>query len=387
MTSPPFSHRLALAPLGLLYGSAGRFLSPENLVGRSGAQFPPSAATLSGLFAAALGNDRVQSLQLAGPFWAFSHQADLFVPTPATYLTQLNPEPDGDGLLQGQVKHRLVWHPPTAAQDYGRWLYFGLPPEGEAPDDDTPAWRSPNDKFAAGTWLSLAEWDDPRTVYANPWTFLPHLHPRLKADERHVADNAPGGDGQGSLFLENAVQLHPQVQLVYLANQPLDDGWYRFGGEGHMVDLTCTAIEPTSTLGQVLRQPLTRSFALITPAVWGSNRLSLRYPTAWPEPEALLTRRPVPFRHRLGSQPGQTKRLSRGRYAVPSGTVYVMPRPFDPWHHWPEDWFAVESRPDADQGRTGFTTKRWGCGLALPLPEACNLEAVPAASQPAVQAQ
>ena len=46
-----FKHLIAIEPLGLLYGSAGRFLSPENLVGRSGTQFPPSAATLSGVFA------------------------------------------------------------------------------------------------------------------------------------------------------------------------------------------------------------------------------------------------------------------------------------------------------------------------------------------------
>jgi hypothetical protein len=35
-----FQHLIALEPLGLLYGSAGRFLSPDNLVGRSGTQFP-----------------------------------------------------------------------------------------------------------------------------------------------------------------------------------------------------------------------------------------------------------------------------------------------------------------------------------------------------------
>jgi hypothetical protein len=52
---PPFTHLIIIEPLGLLYGSAGRFLSPENLVGRSGTNFPPSAATLSGLFAASKG--------------------------------------------------------------------------------------------------------------------------------------------------------------------------------------------------------------------------------------------------------------------------------------------------------------------------------------------
>jgi len=47
-----FTHRILIHPLGLLYGSRGRFLSPENLVGRSGFHFPPDTPTLSGLYAA-----------------------------------------------------------------------------------------------------------------------------------------------------------------------------------------------------------------------------------------------------------------------------------------------------------------------------------------------
>jgi len=35
-----FKYLAIIEPLGFLYGSAGRFLSPENLVGRSGANFP-----------------------------------------------------------------------------------------------------------------------------------------------------------------------------------------------------------------------------------------------------------------------------------------------------------------------------------------------------------
>jgi len=46
-----FTHLLQITPLGLLYGSAGGFLSPENLVGRSGNKFPPSSVTVSGLYA------------------------------------------------------------------------------------------------------------------------------------------------------------------------------------------------------------------------------------------------------------------------------------------------------------------------------------------------
>jgi CRISPR-associated protein Cmr3 len=147
------------------------------------------------------------------------------------------------------------------------------------------------------TWIAIDNWKTPQTVYANPWEFLPHLHPRLKDDERHVAD---ADSGQGTLFLENAVQLHPEACLVYVANLPLDDGWYRFGGEGHMVELTCHTVTEDSTLHRALSEPLGRSFALITPAVWGSNRLSRRSPDAWNEPDALLTKRPTPFRYRLG---------------------------------------------------------------------------------------
>ena len=360
-----FQYLISLEPLGLLYGSTGRFLSPENLVGRSGTQFPPSAATLSGLFAAALGDAGVQSLQIAGPFWALRQNPHhFFVPTPSSYLIKLDPEPDedqDDGFRRGQVQHSLVWHPADDPQTYGRWLYYG-----QTEEEPEHQWRSPTDKFTSGTWISIKDWDNPKTVYKAPWKFLPHLHPRLRADERHVADTE---DGQGSLFLENSVQLHPDTCLVYLSNLELEDGWYRFGGEGHMVELTCHNTQPA--LSSLLSQALGRSFALITPAVWGSNRLSYRYPTTWEqEPEALLTQRPLPFRHRLGNQSDQAKRLSRGRYAVPSGTVYVMPNEFPAWKDWQESWFAVESRPNCENSRTGFTTQRWGCGLALPLPTA-----------------
>lgn len=45
-----FKYLITIHPLGLMYGSSGGFLSPENLVGRSREKFPPDAATLSGLF-------------------------------------------------------------------------------------------------------------------------------------------------------------------------------------------------------------------------------------------------------------------------------------------------------------------------------------------------
>jgi CRISPR-associated protein Cmr3 len=68
--------------------------------------------------------------------------------------------------------------------------------------------------------------------------------------------------------------------------------------------------------------------------------------------DALITERPQPFRYRLGGK------LSRGRYGIPAGSVYVLQKALDkPWHDWPENWFPTEA----------YSFKRWGCGLALPL--------------------
>jgi CRISPR-associated protein Cmr3 len=87
--TPPFFYLVTIEPLGLLYGSAGRFLSPENLVGRSGSSFPPSAATLSGIFAASLPLKDIWSLQLAGPFWAWNRNPqNFYVPTPLNCLVK-----------------------------------------------------------------------------------------------------------------------------------------------------------------------------------------------------------------------------------------------------------------------------------------------------------
>jgi CRISPR-associated protein Cmr3 len=104
----------------------------------------------------------------------------------------------------------------------------------------------------------------------------------------------------------------------------------------------------------------------------------------WPENKinSLLTQRPQPFRYRLGkrktddepiSEPFQTRTLtaenrrnnqpsgllSRGRYAIPAGTVYVLEKPLEKsWYQWDESWFPQEGF---------YSLKRWGCGLALPL--------------------
>jgi CRISPR-associated protein Cmr3 len=161
---------------------------------------------------------------------------------------------------------------------------------------------------------------------------------------------------------------------VYLSNLAIASGWYRFGGEGHMVDVTC--VDVGEVVQELLQQSIDRCFALITPAVWGSNRLSYREPIlcnssvdarVW-SVETMLTERPSPFRYRLGNrideqkndvhQSYEPKLLSRGRYAVPAGTVYVLKEPLgQAWQDWAPDWFPKE----------GPSLKRWGCGLALPL--------------------
>ena len=341
--SVAFEYLIVIEPLGLLYGSAGRFLSPENLVGRSGTSFPPSAATLSGLYAATSSSTELESLQLAGPFWAKSdNPQNFYVPTPLSYLVKKEQE-------KRKIEHQLHWHP-------------------EAEQWQTASGESPFGKFEKkGSWIAIDEWHQPQQVQKDPWEYLPHLHPRLQLDQRKVDADSD----QGSLFLENAVQLNPDSCLIYLSNTPLADGWYRFGGEGHMVDVRCLKLnDPTQTL---LSQPVGKCFALITPAVWGSNRLSYREPMIYQnnnwqpvwQVETFLTERSFPFRYRLGGS-GKTKRLSRGRYAVPVGTVYVLRESLNqPWQEWDESWFPTEA----------YSFKRWGCGLALPLPQVTQARA------------
>jgi CRISPR-associated protein Cmr3 len=357
-----FKYLIQIEPLGLLYGSAGRFLSPDNLVGRSGTSFPPSAAAVSGLFAASHGNAGVQDLQLAGPFWAKADQPQNFcVPIPQNFTTHTPKHKPKTKLQTGQILTQETWQ------------------------DD--AWQNvPAGKVHRGGWVPIDHWATLAKpdfgqvpVYADPWDFLPHLHPKLRENERRVVDPADGG---GSLFLENAVQLHPEACLVYLSNIKLKDEWYRFGGEGHMVSVTCHPLDPKTQA--LLQQSVGQCFATITPAIWGSNRLSYRMPiplnrdrpdAASPDnPDAIwegaqiLTDRPTPYRYRLGNrvdddgndiqQRHAPKLLSRGRYAVPAGTVYVLKDRLDkPWVGWPIDWFPKE----------GPSLKRWGCGLALPL--------------------
>lgn len=333
-----FRYLIKIEPLGLLYGSSGKFLSPENLVGRSGTSFPPSTATLSGLYAATLDQKdpkdykTLGDLQLAGPFWGDKTAPQSFyVPLPKIYY-----RPEGQ-----ERPSCLKWKSNGEAAGWQQ-LFSG--------------------KFPKDLWIPITEWQDPQTVRRPPWEFLRHLHPRLKEDERHVDVDS----GRGSLFLENSVQMDPDSCLIYLSNTPIADGWYRFGGEGHMVDLECHPLD--EKIQERLSQPVERSFALITPAVWGSNRLSYREPqtqtdtgsqNVW-ECEAMITDRPSTFRFRMGGK-GSTKRLGRGRYSVPAGTVYILkhPLPEGSWENWPESWFPKEA----------YSFKRWGCGLSLPLPQ------------------
>jgi CRISPR-associated protein Cmr3 len=351
-----FKYLIQIEPLGLLYGSAGRFLSPDNLVGRSGTSFPPSAAAVSGLFAAAQTWTGKNDFCVAGPFWAKSDNPQNFhVPIPQNFTTDLKSH---------KILTQETWKD-------GAWETIGASSSGKA---SRGGW------VAIDNWETLAKPEFAKVpVYGDPWEFLPHLHPKLREQERRVVDPEAGG---GSLFLENAVQLHPEACLVYLSNIKLDDGWYRFGGEGHMVNLTCHDLDgKTQTL---LDRPVGQCFATITPAIWGSNRLSYRFPIPLnrdrPEDKTsddpteiwsgveILTDRPIPSRYRLGNriddhgndvqQRHQPKLLSRGRYAVPSGTVYVLQKRLDePWVKWPIDWFPKE----------GPSLKRWGCGLSLPL--------------------
>jgi CRISPR-associated protein Cmr3 len=71
------------------------------------------------------------------------------------------------------------------------------------------------------------------------------------------------------LFLENAVQFHEDYCLVYLSNYELPAGWYRFGGEGHLVEVESHSLSEKHKINQLLGNKIQHAFALITPGVWG----------------------------------------------------------------------------------------------------------------------
>jgi CRISPR-associated protein Cmr3 len=348
-----FTHLITIHPLGFLYGSAGGFLNTNNLVGRSGRHFPPNSATLSGVFAYHYGDksNELLSLQLAGAFWACNNDIQkLYVPTPMNCLVK-------DYQIQYLMSYQQdKW---KIYQD-GKW---------EIP---------PSDKFTPDTWINISDWDKLQNAKADithipvktsPWKFNPHLHPELQKEERITQE--------GRLFLENAVQLNPDVCLVYLSNTELPSGWYRFGGEGHLVEIKCHPLR--NPLKDLLNQPLNNAFSLITPALWGSNRFSYRAPNIdennnlyWGKIKVntILTQRPQTHRYRLGNRQeghsdNQPKLLSRGRYAVPSGSIYLLEESLI------TNWEGLEESLFPSEGH--YTMKRWGSALALPLKSAYEL--------------
>lgn len=352
-----FRYLIIVKPLGLMYGSAGGFLSPENLVGRSRSKFPPEAATLSGLiFSASKAEnegeskeirDRIQedlrdNLQVGGPFWAKDKDPfNFYVPIP--WLYQIGDRIDKQGRESKQCNYWKI-------RD-GEWQL------NQEKDEVSPEY----------TWQPVTTWNlDPAKILESaekaPWQFVPLLHPHLKDKERNVKKE----DG---LFLEYAVQLREDCCLVYLSTVAVETGWYRFGGENHLVEIESKELYEDDIIIDLLKQKIDRAFALITPGVWGSNRFSYRYPQHpdFPKPSHLLTDKPIPYRYRTG---GNTYKfggqLGRGRYAVPPGSVYLLDRPlekeYQTWWDWKDEWFPKE----------GFTLNHLGCGLALPL----NIEGV-----------
>ncbi|MEC4813306.1 MAG: CRISPR-associated protein [Scytonema sp. PMC 1069.18] len=342
-----YRYLIIINPLGFLYGSAGAFLSPENLVGRSGAKFPPDASTLSGLFFGAnkteafIEHEELKTLHIAGPFWAELDNPEYFyIPIPWTKIINQEEHQTDEWQIQN-----------------GKWY------RSEETKDIKPDCR----------WQTVNSWEDSaeeifrnESVAQDPWKYTSILHPKLEKNERCVRE-------EGGLFLENSVQMgyhsrdndKKETCLVYLSTHKIPEGWYCFGGENHLVEISSMELPDDSWILKLLRQKIQRSCALITPGVWGSTRYSHRYPQhpTFPKPSYILTDRPSPYRYRVGDNQGKG-RLGRGRYAVPAGTVYVFDEPLNKswWGEenepgFPEEWFPNE----------GFYLKQLGCGLCLPL--------------------
>jgi CRISPR-associated protein Cmr3 len=355
-----FKYLITVQPLGFMYGSAGAFLSPENLVGKSGSKFPPDAATLSGLFFSANKDQQFatheelqDNLYVAGPFWSMVGNEEYFyVPLP---------------------RHKVI-----REDDSDEWLIksyeWDLKSKAET-EENKEKEKPPDQDELEYHWLKIDYWNSepedirqtrnekPPSVAAKCWEYVSILHPQIKKEERHVLPE----DG---LFLENAVQMKDDTCLVYLSTYPLADGWYQFGGESHIVEINSIELPRDSPILELLRTPIKRAFALITPGVWGSNHLSYRYPkhpsfSTNNNKIQLLADKAVPYRYRIGygekkKEKFQTRdqgRLSRGRYAVPAGSVYVLKEPLnDNWWNFPTEWFPEKG-----------LLKKFGCGLCLPI--------------------
>jgi len=367
-----FRSLITASPLGLMYGSAGGFLSPENLVGRSNTKFPPDAATVAGLLLNANREQQFtdpqrlkQTLVVAGPFWAKRDKpTQFYVPIP---------------------RHRVI-----GIDDDDEWkLVQKTKTNGSSTESKNDIWylnqsqwdRQNRSVEPAYFWQLIDSWDVPTdelrergAVAEAPWKPCAFLHPKIKPDERHVVE-------QDGLFLENAVQLPEDICIVYLTNVEHSEleafnGWYRLGGEGHLVEIESHLLSNQHKINRLLsqKQKINHAFALITPGVWGSNKLSYRYPqhSSFPSKDLkLLADKAVPYRYRIGPKreendepedptynPTTTGRLSRGRYAVPVGSVYVFREPLNmTWWDFPDEWFPKE----------GFPLKHLGCGLCLPI--------------------
>ncbi len=357
-----FKSLVTVSPLGFMYASAGGFLSPENLVGKSNYKFPPDSAAIAGLILNANRSQDFadpqllkQQLTVAGPFWAYTdHPFEFYVPMSRHQIID-NKASDEWSLQRkepseslGEIKDHL---PDSDYLNQYRWH--------RSKQDLKPA--------SSATWQLIDTWgwsgdeirQDARYLKATPWQSTSFLHPRMKEDERHVLE-------KNGLFLENVVQIPENICLVYLTNlETLElNGWHRFGGEGHLVEIATEPIDEQHPLNRLLTQEVSHAFALITPATWGSNNLSYRYPQhpTFPKRDLkLLMDKPVPYRYRVGQNkddPRKGRRLGRGRYAVPSGSVYVFREPLNmTWWEFPEEWFPKE----------GFSLKQLGCGLCLPV--------------------
>ena len=352
-----FNFLIKVKPLGFLYGSTGAFLSAENLVGKSGAKFPPDASVLSGLILRTYQENLKSSkteieqikkdLTVAGAFWAEdSNPENFYVPVPRSRVF-------GEEMVDVKTRHKK--------ESYNEWLLA------------SGKWKLADDKKEVSNeykWQKIGSWQKSlETVLSSglcketPWKFTPILHPKLQDEQRHSLEK----DG---LFLENAVQMKEDTCLVYLSTYSIPDGWYRFGGESHLVEITSYELDEDSTINELLQEKIGQSFALICPAVWGTNNLSERYPTAFKasgKPPQMLTDRPVPFRYRLGKGDRKSSStLGVGRYTVPAGTVYVLKHDLNKtWWEFPNEWFPQSKGQVASSQNT--LLKQLGCGLCLPI--------------------
>jgi CRISPR-associated protein Cmr3 len=266
-----------------------------------------------------------QNLFVAGPFWAeMKALQKVYVPIPRTRI--------------------------LAKEGYDEWF---LKQDGTVWDRDRDSKK--RDLEPDYFWFPITEWSKKtRSIYKNnsvgkqPWEYTPILHPKMEKNDRTVVSE----DG---LFLENAVQMQEGTCLIYLSSHSIQSGWYRLGGENHIVEIESHELKPDWAISKLLDEKIENKFALITPAIWGSNRLSLRHPptsSSFPKVKQMLTDKPIPYRCSAGG------RLGRGRYAVPAGTVYILEEGIGKsWSEWPSEWFPEE----------GYSLKQLGCSLSLPI--------------------